>query len=190
MPSNEYRFIDRWRVEGTVREVSDVIEDGKDLPRWWPSVYLEVEELEPGGEGGLGKIITLRARGFLPYTLRINFHTVETRSPNGFTMKATGDLEGTGIWTFEQDGSFVNITYDWTVQANKRIIRTLSFLLKPLFAANHRWTMQRGEESLKLELARRRARTPEEAARIPAPPGPSFPHNLRRRKVTTRRNPS
>ncbi|HYO90017.1 MAG TPA: hypothetical protein VEQ40_00185 [Pyrinomonadaceae bacterium] len=182
MPSNEYRFVDRWRVEGTVREVSDVIENGKDLPRWWPSVYLEVEELEPGGEGGLGKLISLRARGFLPYTLGINFQTVETRSPNGFTMKATGDLEGTGIWTFEQDGHFVNITYDWTVQANKRIIRTLSFLLKPLFAANHRWTMRRGEESLKLELARRRARTPEEAARIPAPPSQSFPHNLRRRR--------
>jgi hypothetical protein len=182
MPTNEYQFIDRWRVEGTIGEVSDIIENGVDLPRWWPSVYLEVEELERGGEGGLGKLISLRARGFLPYTLRINFLTVETRSPNGFTLQATGDLEGTGVWTFEQDGPFVNITYDWRIQANKRVIRTFSFLLKPIFAANHRWTMRRGEQSLKLELARRRARTPEEAARVPAPPGPSFPRNLGRRK--------
>ncbi|HEX8000017.1 MAG TPA: hypothetical protein VF528_16640 [Pyrinomonadaceae bacterium] len=181
MPTNEYQFIDRWRVEGTVREVSDIIENGADLPRWWPSVYLEVEELEPGGEGGLGKLISLRARGFLPYTLRINFRTVETRSPHGFTLQATGDLEGTGIWTFEQDGPFVNITYDWRIQANKPVVRALSFLLKPIFAANHNWTMRRGEQSLKLELARRRARTPGEAALIPEPPGPSFPHNLRRR---------
>lgn len=182
MPSNEYHFVNHWRVEGTVREVSDVIERAVDLPRWWPSVYLEVAELEPGGAGGLGKLISLRARGFLPYTLRINFRTVETRSPYGFTMKATGDLEGTGVWTFEQDGAFVNITYDWTVQANKPIIRRLSFLLKPIFAANHRWTMTRGEESLKLELARRRASTPEEAALIPPPPAPSFPYNLRRKR--------
>lgn len=185
MATNEYRFIDRWRVEGTVREVADVIEDGKDLPRWWPSVYLEVEELDRGGDGGLGKLISLRARGFLPYTLRINFLTIETRSPHGFTMKATGDLEGTGIWTFEQDGQFVNITYDWTVQANKAIIRTLSFLFKPIFAANHRWTMARGEESLKLELARRRAPNAEAAARIPPPPGLGFPYNLRRSKKLT-----
>ena len=185
MPVNEYRFIDRWRVEGTVREVSDVIENGKDLPRWWPSVYLEVEELEAGGAVGVGQLISLRAKGFLPYTLRIDFRTVETRSPHGFTLKATGDLEGTGIWTFEQDGAFVNITYDWTVRANKPIIRRLSFLLKPFFAANHRWTMARGEESLKLELARRRARSTEEAARIPQPPGPAFPYNLRRRKKRT-----
>ncbi|MDX6694166.1 MAG: hypothetical protein QOF02_1769 [Blastocatellia bacterium] len=182
MPTNEYRFIDRWRVEGTVAEVAEIIEDGKDLARWWPSVYLEVEELEAGDAGGLGKLISLRARGFLPYTLRINFRTVETRSPNGFTLDATGDLEGKGIWTFEQDGSFVNVTYDWTIQANKPVIRSLSFLLKPIFAANHRWTMRRGEESLKLELARRRARTPEEAAHIPAPPGPGFPRNMGRRK--------
>jgi hypothetical protein len=182
MPVNEYHFVDCWRVEGTVREVSDVIERAEDLPRWWPSVYIEVEELEPGGAGGLGKLITLRARGFLPYTLRLNFRTVETHSPDGFTMKATGDLEGTGIWTFVQDGPFVNITYDWTIQANKPVIRTLSFLLKPIFAANHRWTMARGEESLKLELARRRASARAEAARIPPPPGPCFPYNLLRRK--------
>jgi hypothetical protein len=28
-------------VEGRVREVSEVIERAEDLPRWWPSVYIE-----------------------------------------------------------------------------------------------------------------------------------------------------
>ena len=182
MPNNEYHFIDRWRVESTVEEVSEIIENGRELSRWWPSVYLEVEEVEAGGEGGIGKLISLRARGWLPYTLRINFCTVESRSPYGFTLQATGDLEGTGVWTFEQDGPAVNITYDWKILANKPMIRALSFLLKPIFSSNHRWTMHRGEESLKLELARRGALTPEEAARIQPPPGPAFPYNLLRRK--------
>lgn len=180
MSNNEYHFIDRWRVEGTVEEVSAVIEDAKELARWWPSVYMEVEEREPGGTGGVGKLISLRARGWLPYTLRINFLTVASRSPHGFTMHATGDLEGVGTWRFEQDGPTVNITYDWKIQANKPVIRAFSFLLKPLFASNHHWTMRRGEESLKLELARRRASTPEEAAKVPPPPGPAFPYNLLR----------
>jgi hypothetical protein len=182
MSNNEYHFVDRWRVEGTVEEVSEVIENGRELARWWPSVYLEVEEKEPGGEGGIGKLIALRAKGWLPYTLRINFRTTASRSPHGFTLQASGDLEGVGVWTFEQDGPFVNISYDWRILANKPLIRSLSFLLKPIFASNHRWTMRRGEESLKLELARRRARTPEESASIPPPPGPVFPHNLRGRK--------
>ena len=165
-----------------MREVADIIEDVLSLPRWWPSVYFAVKELEPGGEHGVGKLISLRAAGWLPYTLRINFRTIQSNYPNGLSMEASGDLEGMGIWIFQQDGLYVNITYDWTINANKAIIRQLSFLLKPLFRSNHNWTMKRGEESLKLELLRRRASTPEEAARIPPPPGPAFPHNLWRRK--------
>jgi hypothetical protein len=34
--------------------------------------------------------------------------------------------------------------------------------------------MARGEESLKLELRRRRARTDAERQAVPAPPGPTF----------------
>jgi hypothetical protein len=170
MATNEYHFVDRWRVEGTVEEVSAILEDAKALSRWWPSVYLEVAELEPGGDGGVGKLISLRAKGWLPYTLRLNFRTIESRSPHGFTMEATGDLEGKGEWTFEQDGDFVNVTYDWRILANKSVIRMLSFVLKPIFASNHRWTMRHGEESLKLELLRRRARSADEALLVPAPP--------------------
>jgi len=174
MPVNDYRFIDRWRVEGNAEEVADILEDALSLPRWWPSVYFEVQELEPGGEHGMGKLISLRAGGWLPYTLRINFRTVESRYPFGFSMDATGDLQGQGIWTFEQDGAFVNVTYDWTVRAHKPIVDKLSFLLKPIFRSNHNWTMKRGEESLKLELLRRRAPTKEDAAGVPSPPKASL----------------
>ena len=41
---------------------------------------------------------------------------------------ATGDLEGRGVWTFAQDGDFVDVTYDWTIRANKPIVEKLSFL--------------------------------------------------------------
>jgi polyketide cyclase/dehydrase/lipid transport protein len=178
MAENEYHFVDRWRVEADVKEVADILEDALALPRWWGSVYFEVKQIEPGGEQGIGKLISLHAGGWLPYTLRINFRTVESRYPHGFTMDATGELEGKGIWTFEPDGPFVNVTYDWTIRANKPLIEKLSFLLKPIFRSNHNWTMKRGEESLKLELARRRARTPEEASRIPPPPRPAIIHAL------------
>ena len=174
MSSNDYHFIDRWRVEGDVKEVADILEDALSLSVWWPSVYFEVNELEPGGEGGVGKLIGLRAGGWLPYTLRINFRTTESHYPNGFSMDATGDLEGKGVWTFKQEGPFVEITYDWTIRANKPIIDKLSFLLKPIFRSNHSWTMRRGEESLKLELLRRRTQTREEAEVMPAPPQASL----------------
>lgn len=182
MSINDYHFITRWRVEGTVEEVSDALDDVESLPRWWPSVYLDVRVLEPGDERGVGKLVSLYTKGWLPYTLRWRFRVRDSRYPYGSTLQALGDFDGRGIWTFEQDGPFVNITYDWKIRATKPLLSALSFLLKPIFAANHRWAMARGEESLKLELQRRRAASPAEAARIPPPPGPTWPHSKRRKK--------
>lgn len=174
MTSNEYHFVTSWRIEGTCEEVSDILKNATDLPRWWPSVYLRVEEMKTGDKDGIGKEVDLYTKGWLPYTLRWQFRVTESRHPYGFSLEAWGDFNGRGIWTFEQDGKFVNITYDWKIRADKPLLSALSFIFKPIFSANHRWAMDRGEESLKLELARRRASTPEEAARIPAPPGTTF----------------
>jgi len=38
MADNEYHFVDRWRVEGDVKEYADILEDALSLPRWWGSV--------------------------------------------------------------------------------------------------------------------------------------------------------
>jgi len=76
------------------------------------------------------------------------------------------------VWAFVQDGHDVDVSYDWRIRARKPLLRSLPWLLKPLFAANHRWAMERGKESVVLELRRRRARTDAERAAIPAPPGP------------------
>ncbi|HEV8483173.1 MAG TPA: SRPBCC family protein [Blastocatellia bacterium] len=152
--SNDYHFITRWRIEGTITEVADVLKNAVDLPRWWPSVYLDVQELEPGDQDGIGKVVSLHTRGWLPYTLRWQFRVTESRHPHGYTLEAWGDFNGRGIWTFEQEGEWVNATYDWKVRADKPLLRAFSFLLKPVFSANHRWAMARGEESLRLELER------------------------------------
>ena len=169
MASNDYHFITHWRVAGTVTEVADIIFDASELARWWPSVYLEVDVLEPGDAHGVGRVVDLYTKGWLPYTLRWQFRITETR-PDGFTLVASGDFAGRGVWTFEQDGSWVNITYDWKIKAEKALLRYFSFIMKPIFSANHRWAMAKGEESLKLELARRYAKTQAERALIPAPP--------------------
>lgn len=173
MSSNDYHFITHWRVKSSVEEVSRILANAPDLPRWWPAVYLDVQELAAGDEQGLGKVIGLYTKGWLPYTLRWQFRVTESRYPYGFSLQAWGDFVGRGIWTFAQGGEWVNITYDWNIQADKLLLKYLSPVLKPIFSANHRWAMATGEESLKLELARRRAATAQERDRIPAPPPPT-----------------
>lgn len=174
MAKNDYHFITHWRVQGTIEEVADILGNATDLVRWWPSVYLDVQEVEPGDETGIGKVISLYTKGWLPYTLRWQSRVTESNYPHSFALEASGDLVGRGIWTLEQEGEWTKITYDWKIRADKPLLSRLSFLLKPIFAANHHWAMAKGEESLKLELARRHAQTEEERQRIPPPPGASF----------------
>lgn len=176
----QYEFVTVWRVAGTVDEVKAVLGDAAGLRRWWPAVYLAVDPVEPGGPDGVGRTLDLHTKGWLPYTLRWRLRITEPVTHAGFALEATGDLEGTGRWAFEQDGPEVVITYDWRVSATKPLLRRLGWLLRPAFAANHRWAMARGEESLALEMRRRRAGSEEARRRVPPPPPPTF---ARRRRV-------
>ena len=159
MASNEYHFVTTWRLtEATCDEVSDVLGDAPGLARWWPAVYLRVDVVEPGDARGVGRRVRLLTKGRLPYRLRWEFVVIESRAPHGFTLVASGDFVGRGIWTFVQADRDVVATYDWKIAAQKGLLRRLSFLLKPVFSWNHRWAMARGYESLTRELARSKGR--------------------------------
>jgi len=156
MPSPRYHFVTRWHMPATCEEVYDVLGDPMDLPRWWPDGYITVREVEPGEPGGVGRVIELLTKGYLPYRLRWSFRVTETDRPNGFALEAWGDFTGSGRWTFTPDGDGCAIIYDWKISADKPLLRSLSFILRPLFSWNHRWAMDRGEESLRRELVRRK----------------------------------
>lgn len=182
MAANDYHFVTVWRIAATPDEIGEILSDAAGLPRWWPSVYLDVRVIEEGDERGLGKRVELWTKGWLPYTLRWRFRVTESNPPAGFAIEASGDFEGTGVWTLIQErglddpsGPLTRVVYDWRVSAQKGLLRRLSPLAKPVFAANHHWAMARGEESLRLEIARRHAANdPSVLAALPAPPGATF----------------
>ena len=169
----DYEFCTEWRVAGTIDEVKEVLGDGAALPSWWPAVYIDVDVLQEGDDKGLGTEISVFTKGWLPYTLRWILLVTEPITDTGYALTATGDFVGTGRWTFEQDGPEVVIGYDWRISVTKPLLRRLTWLLRPVFAANHRWAMARGEESLRLELRRRRAKTDADRRRVPPPPPPT-----------------
>lgn len=166
-------------MAGTVEEVKAVLGDGPSLTRWWPSVYLSVTQVAQGDANGVGGAFDVHTKGWLPYTLRWTLRITEPMTDAGFALSASGDLAGTGRWTFRTDGPEVVITYDWRIHATKPLLRRLGWLLKPAFSANHHWAMRRGEESLRLELRRGRAGAGSSDA-VPAPPPATFTR-LRRR---------
>lgn len=163
---NRYYFITRWRVKASAEEVFAIISEPLEYPRWWPSVYLEAENLVNGEASGVGRRVRLLTRGVLPYTLQWESAATEVDRPNLLAIRATGDFEGRGIWSVVEAGDYCDITFDWKLRAMKPLLAALSFALKPLFEANHRWAMARGEECLKLELLRCRAHSAEEFSAI------------------------
>ncbi len=169
---NEYHFLTTWRVEGTTGEVADVLRDPLELVRWWPAVYLAADELEGADMRGLGQRVRLRTKGWLPYTLQWEFVVTESRYPERFGFDATGDFRGRGLWTLTQDGAHVHVTFDWKIRTEQALLQMLAPVIRPVLEANHRWEMAQGEESLRLELLRRRAATPDAWRSVPPPPGP------------------
>jgi hypothetical protein len=185
MGSADYEFLTVWRVAGSPEEVAAILGDARVLPRWWPSVYLAVEPVAGTPENGLTPGIpppaSLHTKGWLPYTLRWTLTLTEPVTDRGFALTAAGDLNGSGRWTFEQDGPETVITYDWRVSTANPLLRRLGWLLKPAFAANHRWAMARGQESLALELRRRRH--PDDPQAVPPPPPPTFRRKMHRQSA-------
>ena len=182
--NNEYHFVTHWRVRGTCEEVADVLSDPADLVRWWPSVYLDVRVIREGDDDGVGRVIELWTKGWLPYTLRWKFITTRNDGARGSALRAEGDFVGEGVWTFRQVGAYVDAEYDWRISAEKPLLKKMTPLLRPAFSANHRWAMRQGERSLALELERRRL-SPQDAKRLPQAPQPTFAWLLRRRRGAT-----
>ena len=147
------RFLDEWRVPAPVERVYDLVGRPRDYPRWWGDVFLEAEGDE--GEPAPGKRIAVRARGFLPYTLRFSLTTLEAERPHRIHSRLDGDFEGTGTWLLEEDGNGTVARLDWRPSVRKAGVRQLSPLLRPLFRANHAWTMRRGLAAALRELSSR-----------------------------------
>jgi len=58
MPTNnDYVFVTHWRVEASIEDVSAILDDAADLPRWWPDVYLDVRVVSPGDDRGVGRVV-------------------------------------------------------------------------------------------------------------------------------------
>lgn len=158
MPSNAYRFVERWTIQNfSPEDVYAVISDARLLPEWWRGVYLAVEpfdgEWTPPRVGGRVRAV---ARGFLPYKLHFVLESTVLEPGKTVEVRIQGDLDGTWRAVLSADGRGTRVDIEEQVMAEKPLLRVLSPLLKPVFAWNHYWTTPRGEAGLTAYLAEHR----------------------------------
>jgi quercetin dioxygenase-like cupin family protein/uncharacterized protein YndB with AHSA1/START domain len=140
-----YVFVDEWEVAAPREAVFDAIADARSYPDWWRPVYLDVES---DGAPEVGKESRQHFKGRLPYHLRTRSVITELDPPRTITADVDGDLRGRGTWTLTPIATGTHVRFDWQVHADRRLLRVLTPVLRPLFRWNHNWAIARAIEGL------------------------------------------
>ncbi len=85
-----------------------------------------------------------------------DMRVTELDQPHRMAGVATGELEGTGIWTLNQEGPLARAHYEWRVRVTKPWMQLAAPLARPIFAWNHGQVMQAGGAGLARRLGVRR----------------------------------
>ena len=148
-----YVFVDEWDVAAPREAVFAAIADARTYPEWWRPVYLDVDA---DGPAELGKEARQHFKGRLPYHLHTRSRVVALDAPHTVTAEVDGDLRGRGTWTLTPTATGTHVRFDWQVHADRRLLRALTPVLRPVFRWNHNWAIARAMEGLE-PYARRTA---------------------------------
>lgn len=145
---SQYSFVTNWIIPAPLERVWNELMLPEQWPTWWRGVE-KVELLQPGtDELGTGAVRRYTWRSRLPYRLTFVMETTRIEPQTCIEGRATGELEGAGVWRLASDGRVTQVRYDWQVEANKAWMRWLAPLARPLFEWNHDVVMQWGEIGL------------------------------------------
>lgn len=143
-----YSFVTRWGIEGPLERVWDAIFRSDEWPAWWRGVE-RVERIRPAA--GLNEVGSVRRfiwKSRLPYRLTFDMTVTRVEPLKRIVSAASGDLEGTGVWTLESGGPRIFVRYDWNVRTTPPWMNALAPLARPLFRWNHDAVMRWGAEGL------------------------------------------
>lgn len=142
----------RWRLDAPPAAVWRLLTDIQTWPDWWPYVR-RARLIERTPASPIGDVAELVWRSALPYGIRLRITTTAAERPNRLEGRAEGDLQGYGLWLLDPvDGNAVDVTYRWEVVLERRWMRVLSFLFRPLFEWNHFVVMRAGAQGMAQRL--------------------------------------
>src|ERR671932_2491831 len=142
---SESLLVDAWDVAAPPPAVFDALADARTYPTWWTPVYIDVDA---DGPPVLGKVSRQHFKGRLPYHLHTQSTITRLEPPRVVQGDVEGDLRGRGTWTLTPIPGGTHVRFDWRVFADRKLLRTLTPVLRPLFRWNHNWAIARAMEGL------------------------------------------
>ncbi|MFN8285402.1 MAG: SRPBCC family protein [Chitinophagales bacterium] len=143
----EYRFITLWQFDAPVERVYDAVHNADNYHLWWKGQD-KVLSVAKGDFVGRGAIKRFTTRSVLPYSLVYDGLVLDVIPYKKIEGTTTGDLQGHGVWTFEQLQDSSLVKYYWNVKTTGFWMNLLAPVLKPVFAWNHDVVMKWGGEGL------------------------------------------
>jgi hypothetical protein len=145
--AREYVFRDEWDVDAAIEDVFATLADPSTYPLLWKPVYRNVVSR---GEVGVGHTSDHYFKGRLTYPLRLRGRDDGARPAAPLRRRGRRrPPRHRCVDVRERDGK-THVRWDWTVHADKPLLRVLTPLLRPLFRSNHNWAVARAREGREL----------------------------------------
>lgn len=148
----EYRFVDHWYIKAPIETVYNHVSDPRTYVNWWPS-YDGVRVLKDVPYPHVGGQVELIVKSPFGYRLRLEVETAEANPPTYLKTVSRGQLAGTGIWEFSQEGDVTHpvthAVWTWIVRSDHPLLNRLEWFAKPIFALSHILASGKGHRGLK-----------------------------------------
>ncbi len=144
----EYRFVDHWQIRAPIHMVYDLVANPRTYAQWWKA-YDGVNILRDVPYPHVGVRVELLVRSPFGYRLRLEVETAEADPPTYLKTISRGQLAGTGIWEFSQEGDTTHAVWTWIVRSDHPVLNRLEWFAKPFFALSHVIISRRGHLGLK-----------------------------------------
>lgn len=160
MPAKVFHFSAALEIPASPSLVFEYLSNAETYPQWWGPVIRNSHFTSdvPGNTPGASCI--MEVDGLLPILLKLE-NTVVSVVPNkGLVFDISGDLTGRGRWLVEQKGNASQVIFEWSVIPDRKLLKILSPVFRPLFRAHHRYCLKKAGEGLKKEIVRKLNRLP------------------------------
>jgi hypothetical protein len=151
LAATAFDLVSRWQLAAPLERVWSVILATDEWPEWWRAVK-HVEKLSDGAADGVWARRRITWSTALPYTLAFDVEVTRIEPMRTIEARATGELNGLGLWTLEGDDRQTRVRYDWRVELAKPWMRFCAPLLRPAFAWNHQVVLGWGETDIRKRL--------------------------------------
>jgi uncharacterized protein YndB with AHSA1/START domain len=139
-----YSIVTEWRLEAPIERVFELLHDANAWPDWWPAVTAVDEIRPPTDRTGAGRVLRYAFKGKLPYTLSFDMTVDRVERPTALGGRATGELDGYGLWTLREEDGATLVRYDWNIRTTRWWMNLLAPLAAGAFKSNHDYVMRTG----------------------------------------------